>query len=635
MNNKYILLLLACSAGAAHAQRVNKPHLPSWARLEHAAHAGTQVRPSEAGARAGGDVVWSEDFANGLAGNNGTGPWTLDGFDSQWWVYTTTGPNGAYSNNGEAITSESADNGWMVFQADSGNTDWDQDPPAIVGTPTAWDAGLVSPTIDLSGSPYVMVEFQQSMRYCCSSSPHFLQVSTNDGGTWTSFPVITAPVNEDPGTLTTSVNIADAIDGDPSNVTIRFYHDGPNSSSSHYHWQIDDVKIVELYNYDLIMESGSTSDWAAATAFTYDSLNYTVYPVSQLRPLPLNVSLTNNGSQAQTGTVVNFTVTDEGGSEVLNQDQSVDLAPGAQQRVFIDPDFTPPAVAGTYDVAFSATSTVGDTSTSDNSAEASFKVSEFIYSRDGGTAADYFDATDDLEYELCNGFHVANDVELYAVDVSLRSGGSPSPVGIPIYGLLKDGADVEVELSSTSEHVIAQSELNGANGIKVISLVFAEPQFLEAGSDYFVCIKHFGGAEVRTAINGFSEDQSTFIYFENEPGAGPDWFFTNDMPLVRMNFNPSAGIEDGDRQNGIGLGQNIPNPADMNTLIPYDLKEGAKLTFEVHDMSGKLVAVQALGDRAPGSHRLKFDTSALNEGVYFYSLTSEGTRLTKRMTVIR
>jgi Secretion system C-terminal sorting domain len=635
MNNKYILLLLACTAGAAHAQRVSKPHLPSWARLEHA-HAGTQARPLvESGARSGGDVVWTEDFANGLAGNNGSGAWTVDGFDSQWWVYTHTGPNGAYSNNTEAITSASSDNGWMIFQSDSGNTDWDADPPVIVGTTTAWDAGLVSPTIDLSATPYVMVQFQQAMRYCCSGSPHVLQVTTNDFATSTSFPVITDAVNVDPGTLTTTVNIADAIAADPSNVKLRFYHDGPNSNSSHYHWQIDDINIVELYNYDLIMESGSTSSWSTATAFTYDSLNYTVYPFSQLRPIPLNVVLQNNGSQAQTGTVVNFTVTDEGGAEVLNQDQTVDLAPGAQEQVFVNPDFTPPPVAGAYDVAFSATSIVGDTSTTDNSAEAGFKVSEFIYSRDGGTAADYFDATDDGEYELCNGFHIANDVELYAVDVSLRSGGSPSPVGIPIYGLLKDGSDVEIELSSTSEHVIAQSELNGANGIKVISLIFSEPQFLEAGSDYFVCIKHFGGAEVRTAINGVSEDQSTFIYFENEPGAGPDWFFTNDMPLVRMNFNPSAGIADADRQNGIGLGQNIPNPADMTTLIPYDLKEGAKLTFEVHDMSGKLVATQFLGDRAPGAHRLKFDTSALNEGVYFYSLTSEGTRLTKRMTVIR
>ena len=43
--------------------------------------------------------------------------------------------------------------------------------------------------------------------------------------------------------------------------------------------------------------------------------------------------------------------------------------------------------------------------------------------------------------------------------------------------------------------------------------------------------------------------------------AGLVWFYTNDMPLVRMNFNSSVGIEEGDRQNGIGMGQNVPNPA--------------------------------------------------------------------------
>lgn len=636
MNHKYILLLLACTAGAAQAQRVNKPHTPSWARPEHAAPAHAQARPAQDGqARAAGDVVFSEDFANGLAGNNGIGAWTLDGPDSQWWVYSHTGPNGAYSVPAEIIASTSVANGFMIFQADSGNTDWSQDPPVIVGTPTPWDAGLVSPVLDLSATPYVRVEFQQALRYCCQSSPHFLQVSTDGGANWdATYPVVTADVNVDPGTLTTSVNIANAIAGNAGNVRIRFYHNSA-SNSSHYHWQIDDIKIIELNDLDVGVVSAGTSNWEAATATTYDSLNYTVLPYGQLRPIPLNVVVSNNGSQAQTGLTVNFSVDQQGGGSILDQDQTIDLAGGITERVYVNPDFTPPAVEGTYDVNFTVTSALGDTTADDNTGSDQFKVDPFVYSRDGGTVADYESNTADGEYELCNGFHIANETELYSVDVAIRSGGTPSPVGIPIVGVLKDGSDVEIEIMQTMEHTIASNELNGTNGTKVIHLIFSEPQLLEAGLDYFVCIKHFGGAEVRTGLNGVAEDQSSFIYYEQDPDVGPEWFFTNDMPMVRMNFNSSVGIEEGDRQNGIGMGQNIPNPANGVTTIPYDLQEAANLTFEVHDLSGKLVATQAIGKRGAGSHRLLFDTTNLGEGVYVYSLVADGTRLTKRMTVIR
>ena len=166
-------------------------------------------------------------------------------------------------------------------------------------------------------------------------------------------------------------------------------------------------------------------------------------------------------------------------------------------------------------------------------------------------------------------------------------------------------------------------------------MIFSEPQLLEAGLDYHICIKHFGGAEVRTGINGVSEANSSFIYYEQDPDIGPEWFYTTTTPMVRMNFNPSVGIEEGDRQNGIGMGQNVPNPANGITTIPYDLQEAAILSFEVHDLSGKLVATQAIGKRGAGSHRLQFDTNILGEGVYVYSLVADGTRLTKRMTVIR
>jgi hypothetical protein len=156
---------------------------------------------------------------------------------------------------------------------------------------------------------------------------------------------------------------------------------------------------------------------------------------------------------------------------------------------------------------------------------------------------------------------------------------------------------------------------------------------IAGGQEVCACVHYYGGTElVSVATGGISAPGQSLYMTANETGSR---FLQIQTPMVRLNLNPSVGIEEGDRQNGIGLGQNMPNPADGITTIPYDLKEASSLTFEVHDMSGKLVATQAVGKRAPGAYRLQFDASSLNEGVYFYSLIGNGTRLTKRMTVIR
>ncbi len=631
MNQKYTLLLSAMLVGTgAWAQHVSKPHLPSWARPQVAEKDHSGLKPHQGAPKVGGDIVWTEDFANGLAGNNGSGAWTVDGPDSQWWVYSFTGPNGAYSNNTEVIGSTTASNGFMIFQSDSGNTDWNANPPAIVSSPINWDAGLVSPVIDLTATPYVRVEFQQRMRYCCQDSPHFLQVSTDGGLNWNySFPVITAAGNDDPGTLTTSVNISAAIAANPANVQLRFFHDGSNSGSSHYHWQIDDVNIIEAYDYDLAMTDAAVTNWNSATANSWDSIRYSIYPFSQLRPVPLSMNIANDGSADQNGLVVNFTVT-EGVNTVLDQDQTVDIPAGQSQRVYVNPAFIPPQTAGTYNVDFSYTSALGDNSTGNDSGTGSFKVSEFTYARDLGTVADYETGDGVNEYKLCNSFHVLNSVDLYAIDVALRNGNTP-PVGLPITGKLF-ADDLETEIAETQEHELVNSDFNGANGTKFISLIFTDPQPLDPLTDYVICLSHLGGDELRTGVNGVSEPQTSFIYYAGQNGL--DWYYTTATPMVRMNFNPSVGINDVDRTNGIGVGQNFPNPAHASTTIPYDLAQAANITIEVTDLSGKVIQKLQLGRKGAGVYRQELNTANLSEGVYLFSLTANDTRITKRMTVI-
>jgi hypothetical protein len=88
------------------------------------------------------------------------------------------------------------------------------------------------------------------------------------------------------------------------------------------------------------------------------------------------------------------------------------------------------------------------------------------------------------------------------------------------------------------------------------------------------------------------------------------------------------------------LGQNSPNPASSRTTIPYTLVEGAnKVTIQLLDARGTLVATYEQGAREPGEHSLSIDVSALAPGTYLYQLTvttAQGERVSsKGMQVVR
>lgn len=585
--------------------------------------------PDEGEDRDGGDIVWQEDFANGFAGNNGVGPWTAEGPNGNIWKRATAGPNGAYTQASQRIQSTTVTNGYMLFASDSANTNWGVTPPVIVASPVNWDGALVSPLLDLSATPYVEIQFQQRMRYCCQDAPHYLEVSTDGGLTWPTRFATTEGItgNSDPGTQTKKFNISAAIAADPTNVKFRFFHD-PAAGSSHYHWQIDDVKIVEVYDYDLRVTAAGTTLWDINTALSYDSLRYSVYSYNQLRPIGLNMTVLNNGAVDQTDVTANFLV-ERGVDVVLDQDVNVPVFPaGSTQTIFVAPDFTPPAVAGTYEVTMDINSAQVDNVPADNDGAAEFEVHPTSYARDNGDLSGFEDgAGDGSTLILANAFYIKNDAELFSVDVAL---GTQTEVGTIIRGQLRtDDLDAD-PIAETAEIEVLASDLNGTGGSNFKALMFDTPQQLTAGTDYMISVQFFGIA--RCGTDGESVAQTSFIFYNGQNGE--TWYYTTATPMIRMGFDPAAGIEAEDRSNGIGLGQNFPNPARVSTTVPYDLATAATVSFEVRDMSGKLVFARNEGTKAPGIYRAEFNASALTEGVYFYTLTAGDTRLTKRMTVI-
>ncbi len=648
MNNKYTWLLLACmTTGAAQAQRVSRAQLPAWAHPSRPVdRSDLRPKPGTAGEeKAAGDVVFSEDFANGTVGNNGFGAWTIDGIDGAIWRRSTTGPLGGYSNNAQKISSTTAANGFMIFDCDRSNSDTTTTPPTPIDVSLfqSRDGYLVSPALNLSATPIVHLTFQERARWCCSTfSACWVDVSTDGGANWPTRLAATQAslfANDDPGTYTFSVNLQNAIAANPANVKFRFGWEGSSSSSgmSHYFWQVDDVNIVESLGNDLVMENPAFNQYNPSTDLT-DKAEFDIIPINEVHPLIMGSPVMNEGANTATNVSMQMTVNRVGAGIQFDQPATAaSIPPGVLDNTLFLP-YTPDAI-GDYTLDLALTSDSVDAVPADNTAQRAWSVSNFTYAQDEGhrdaviTRNDGATPPHGLEFYSCNFFWLENPADLYAIQVAFANGGGNSEVGGEIDCTVLDSTFAELG-STPLWDITATSQLSSNGQAKFQNILFDQPLSLDGQQEVCACAHYYAGGLPRVAVAASGASllgQSLFM----QANATGSRFLELTSPMVRMSFDPNVGIAESDRQNGVGMGQNFPNPVlHGSTTIPYDLKNAANVTVEVHDLSGQLVASVRDGNQSAGTHRVALNTIGLNNGIYLYTLSAGDVRITKRMTVI-
>ncbi len=107
-----------------------------------------------------------------------------------------------------------------------------------------------------------------------------------------------------------------------------------------------------------------------------------------------------------------------------------------------------------------------------------------------------------------------------------------------------------------------------------------------------------------------------------------DAFSGNDMlcnPYIGSSVNDANGL-------GFEVSQNEPNPANGNVRINYVVPNNADITFELRNTLGQIVySVEQAS--FTGSNTIELDANKLANGVYYYSVTFDGKRITRKMIV--
>jgi hypothetical protein len=131
----------------------------------------------------------------------------------------------------------------------------------------------------------------------------------------------------------------------------------------------------------------------------------------------------------------------------------------------------------------------------------------------------------------------------------------------------------------------------------------------------------FNDAQIQTYQFDVVGDPQSIVF---DPG---NWILKNNTVVTE--------VEDIAQPFNYGLEQNYPNPFNPSTTIEYSIPQSGLVTLKVFNVLGKEVATLVNAQNDAGNHKVEFDASGLNSGVYFYKIESGSFAETKKMILLK
>ncbi len=83
------------------------------------------------------------------------------------------------------------------------------------------------------------------------------------------------------------------------------------------------------------------------------------------------------------------------------------------------------------------------------------------------------------------------------------------------------------------------------------------------------------------------------------------------------------------------LDQNYPNPFNPSTTISFNLERDGFVSVKIFNILGELVTEPLKQELGKGSHKINFDASNLQSGIYIYTVSQNGKSLSRKMTLLK
>jgi len=566
-------------------------------------------------------VIWSEDFANGIPAT-----WSNSGAPAlAIWEYRgpSTNPNQLVGsrgsclpdgNVGEAIASSTSANGFIIF--DSNYWDNNLNPCTVDNFGTGQAPGphlayLTTAPIDLTGFANSALVFEQYIRYYLGNTRVEISIANGPWEVLYSNVLDQGITTQNPQTVRMPLPVAA---GNQSNVKLRFVYDG-----LYYFWQLDDIRIVQGYANDLLIENSSYGDFDFNNpdhTTGFEMMEYTQYPSAFAPLVHLKSDVFNFGTNAQNNVALNARLVNDNTSALLYENTSPilpSLAPGADSVLFAG-EFQMEQVVSDYSVYFNSLQSETDENADNNLDTLHFKITPVTYARDKNSLGSMFlpSATfADAPFEMGAVYLLpSSGQQLHSVSVGIGEGTTlPSSVYATVFPFsLSTG--IGGAIATTQDFAITQADINTFGGATMKVLSFDTPVNLSQGL-YLVAVGSPNSAfQAVIGLSGKSEDLSAWVRFNN---SNTDLFYLTRTPMIRMNFGPVSNITE---QSFGSRFHCFPNPANESISIILDGKE--TVIVEVFDQTGRLLLSQK---QSALSGKIEMNIAEFSPGIYTVRVT--------------
>jgi hypothetical protein len=599
----------------ASSMLANAQKAPKLETFQDLVKAPTHAGPIASNEKSLGVTIWSDDFstpANWTVDNNGQAGidfgWNINNVSDGWWstagINSTSGGNYAELVNGDAQAATQALN-------------------VVYTLTTAAPIDVAA----LGGSNQISLQFKQyGARF---NDLQEMLISVN-GTTWVSVgsnldkPVLSASggsayTNPDNKTINLAAALSQLSPGvTPTQLWVRFQWttNYPASATNPnvwitYGWYIDDVKLVTNPTNDLAITG---SDWGSV------GLHYYQIPTAQVAPIDFSADIFNGGVNNQSNVKLNVNVNS---GQFLGSSAPVSIVSLDTTTVTVATQFTPAATVGTYTVTRNITAdSTDDVPTNNQLADLSFNVTNFIYARDNNTiSGSTSNGTD--PFETGNLYDIFQDAELKAINVRLPNGTNGATVGTEIYTRLYSIDPVSGDFVFESESAPLELAANNLNTNLVIEL---DPYVnVTAGTTYLAVVGAYSSG-LRVSNAGTSPAQTSFLLDGNDITTST-LFYQTSTPYVRLNFDPVLGLDNQEQVQQVVI---MPNPSNGVASLQFDLLNPSDVAISVLDVSGKEVQNTQMNQLTAGTHDVTLESTKWNSGVYFVTIVSNGTTMTKK-----
>ena len=577
-------------------------------------------------------VIWEDDFSV-------FSDWQITTTGQGTWETVTTTPAQVVEYVG-AMASTSAANGFAVFNGIQ---------YLVAGTIDPQNTSIETVSdIDLSTYPAVILSFEQRYR-AFNSDRTIVELSSDGGTTWEEIEINQEiAVNVPAVQSTVSLNVTPYIGGS-ANARIRFTwlnESNDDRYGSGYGWMVDDVKIAEAPDHDIVLERAYIL-WEGKEGF------YNNIPIVQSNSATFEGAVHNYGSITQTDVKLEVDIDHSSSGALYNQTgPGKDLATLLRDTLeLLTPTFTP-AEKGLCTVTFNVQQTETEESPANNTKTLSFNITDTVYARDHGVTTNV-PALGSHTYSFA-GAQANVDGSMLGTTYDFTTKAEMSSMSVFIHNTTANG-------TSIVGHVFEYNPLDGAVGNSIletdiydivgnpnknrwVTLNFTNKdgvaEFIDAGTSVLVAIEVFGVSQADNEFVYVGNDQTTYhgnfavtyIYIP----ATTEWRPIRPTPFIRLNVALGyVGLNESSKTNSsIKLFQNEPNPANGSTMIRYELPEEANVTLKVFNITGKEVLVINEGNKRAGAHKLNLNTADFSSGVYYYTLTTGSAEATQKMIII-